>query len=95
MEEKILILGVNPYSITNDDGSKTEGVKISYISQYCDTVKGHLPMQKSIDTIMYNKTIPVVPGVYKAHFGMVPGVKNTPKLEIRGFEFIEEYTFDF
>lgn len=95
MEEKILILGANPYSIKNDDGTLTEGVKLSYISQYADPIKGHLPMQKSIDTNMYKSSIPVIPGVYKAHFGMVPGAKNMPRLEIRGFEFVEEYEFTF
>ena len=95
MEEKILILGVNPYSIKNDDGSVSEGVKISYISQYGDPVKGFLPMQKSIDSQMFNQTISVVPGVYKALFGMVPGAKNMPKLEIRGFEFVCKYEFNF
>lgn len=95
MEEKVLILGINPYSINNEDGTKTEGVKVSYISQFCDPVKGYLPMQKSVDVTMHKNSIPVVPGIYKAYLGMVPGAKNIPKLEIRGFEFVEEYEFKF
>lgn len=98
MEEKVLILGYKSYNFTNKDtGEVISGTKVSFVSSNVsnsDNEKGLLPIQISVNEELA-KGLMSAPAVYKVKYGMLPGKGNKPNISIIGFEFVNNYEFEF
>jgi len=88
MEQNVLIIGYKSYNFTDDNGVIQSGVKVSYLSceSNKDNERGFLPIQQTMPYEFFNRLKGT--GLYKAHFNMVSGSGNRPKIEISNFEFV-------
>jgi hypothetical protein len=88
---KILVTWKKPYTFTNDQGVKYEGVKVSYLNKNAsnkDAEVGHNPILSKLD-LSLNSSLTTIPGLYDAEVDVQTNAKNQPELVITSLNFIK------
>lgn len=98
LEQIVLVLGWKGYSFTDGNNKQVEGANVQFIQKNPSSEqlkKGHLVMSSKISLEDAHKTLSVVPGLYKAKMELVEGKGGKASLEVVGFDFMNDYQFDF